>query len=165
VPLVANPVTKVARRHVGLLVTAMAGAVLVVVLTLGFSKGKSVYALSVDEALARPRSEEPVRIQGVLRRGSLCRVIEPCEYRLELESRYRTDSGPARALSVVYPKCVVPDTLGYETPGTDLEIVAEGNLTGDGRLVADRLIIMCPAVYRMRDGSAPARSRHIPECH
>ena len=145
----------------------LAGTVLlgagILTLVFGLNSPKPVYARSVSEFLARPLREQPVRINGVLVPGSLCRARNSCEYRFRMAagagwSRVSDAGplGPSPELSVHYSSCFVPDTL-RDVPGMEVPIIVEGELCANcHRFEASQLLIKCPGKYWMKtDGGPP----------
>jgi cytochrome c-type biogenesis protein CcmE len=141
-----------AKGSVGLLV-----ALLVVgggILTLIFVSGKNetIYARQVDELL-REREKlmgRSVRVEGALKRGSLMRRDQPCEYRFTLAK-----SGTE--LPVRFAQCIVPDTF-RDMPGMDVMVTAEGTLDPSGHFEASHIMAKCPSKYEMNERAKKGES-------
>jgi cytochrome c-type biogenesis protein CcmE len=132
------------KRSLGLLVGLLvAGGAL---LTLVFTnlKNAAIYDRDVDSVLAeRARlSGRNVRVQGMLKKGTLVRRDEPCEYRF-------TIIGKTGELPVHYARCTVPDTF-RDMPGMDVVATAEGTLDQGGYLEATTIFAKCPSKYEMK---------------
>jgi cytochrome c-type biogenesis protein CcmE len=153
-----------ARARVALLV----GTLVVGGLVLGFvftRKREVGYSVSVGAALLRQPSDEPVRVQGNMRRGSLCKVPRQCQYRFVLADSHASEAGVVPALQVLYANCLIPEYMLYDAPGMELEVTAEGTLGPNGKLLATGVITKCPGVYYRRPNPAwQGRLRPIPEC-
>lgn len=132
------------KRSVGLLVGLLVagGALLTLVFTT--MKGSAIYDRDVDSVLSeRARLQgRNVRVQGMLKKGSLVRRDEPCEYRF-------TISGKTGELPVHYARCTVPDTF-RDMPGMDVVATAEGTLDPAGHLEASTIFAKCPSKYEMK---------------
>jgi cytochrome c-type biogenesis protein CcmE len=133
------------KRSIGLLVGLLvaAGALLTLVFT--NLNNAVIYDRNVDEVLAnRARFEgRNVRVQGMLKKGTLVRRDEPCEYRF-------TIIGKTSELPVHYPRCTIPDTF-RDMPGMDVVATAEGTLDPSGHLEATTIFAKCPSKYEMKD--------------
>lgn len=101
-----------------------------------------VYSQMVDEVMAAPSTFEgrALRVEGLLRPGSIQFREDPCEWRFTIE---RND----RALDVEFPECIVPDTF---RDGTGITVVVEGRLDGE-RFHATQVIPRCPSKYEMNE--------------
>jgi cytochrome c-type biogenesis protein CcmE len=134
-----------AKRSVGLLVglLVIGGGMLTLVLTTG--KDSKIYNIGVDE-LMRERETltgRAVRLKGDLKKGSLLKRDQPCEYRFTLAK-----SGTE--LPVRYPQCIVPDTF-RDMPGMDVEVIATGTLDPAGHFEANHIMAQCPSKYEMQE--------------
>jgi cytochrome c-type biogenesis protein CcmE len=153
-----------ARARLALLVGTLVvgGLVLVIVFT---RKKKVEYSISVSAALLRQPSDEPLRVQGNMRRRSLCKVTSQCQYRLLLADAHGSDAGVAPTLEVLYANCMLPEYMLYDAPAIELEVTAEGTLGPNRKLLATQVITKCPGVYYRRPNpSWQGRLRPIPEC-
>ncbi|HEX6765633.1 MAG TPA: cytochrome c maturation protein CcmE [Polyangiaceae bacterium] len=135
----------VKKGSVGLLVALL--VVGAAILTLVFTSGKdaTIYARQVDE-LVRERDKlagRAVRVEGALKRGSLTRRAEPCEYRFTL-------SKAGTELPVRFAQCIVPDTF-RDMPGMDVMVTAEGKLDPAGHFEATNIMAKCPSKYEMNE--------------
>ena len=131
------------RRRVGLVAGLGLMAALVLGLLLTSVEDQAIYSKGVDDLVAeRARLvEHNVRVDGSLVRGTLLRREHPCEFRFTLEKN-------GAKLDVRYPHCVVPDSF-RDLPGTRVDVTVEGRLSGDGYLLADRILAKCPSRYEM----------------
>jgi cytochrome c-type biogenesis protein CcmE len=132
------------KRSLGLLIGLLVsgGALLTLVFTT--MKGSAIYDRDVDSVLAeRTRLEgRNVRVQGMLKKGTLVRRDEPCEFRF-------TIIGKTGELPVHYARCTVPDTF-KDMPGMDVVATAEGTLELSGHLEATTIFAKCPSKYEMK---------------
>jgi cytochrome c-type biogenesis protein CcmE len=144
----------------------LAISALVLGIVFGTHKDTVMYDVSVREALLQPPSDRILRVQGILRRGSLCKVVEPCQFRMVVDGSGGPGSDLSHALEVRYDHCTLPDTLAYDAPGIDTVVTAEGTLGPNHQLHATAVFAKCPAKYYWaRDASAPSRLHPIPLCH
>jgi len=134
-----------AKRSVGLL-----AALLVVgggILTLVFTtvEGATVFDRPVDQ-LVKERDKlvgRPVRVEGELKKGSLMRPDQPCEYRF-------TIAKSGSELPVRFAQCVVPDTF-RDMPNMDVTVIATGTLDEAGHFEASNIMTQCPSKYEMKE--------------
>jgi cytochrome c-type biogenesis protein CcmE len=142
--LVAPRVRSESKRSIGLLVGLLVagGALLTLVFTT--MKGSAIYDRDVDDVMAeRARLEgRNVRVQGMLKKGTLVRRDDPCEFRF-------TIIGKTGELPVHYARCTVPDTF-KDMPGMDVVATAEGTLEPSGHLEATTIFAKCPSKYEMK---------------
>jgi len=152
-PTAPAPLIRPAKKgSVGLLV-----ALLVVgagILTLVFVSGKdaTIYARQVDE-LVREREKltgRAVRVEGALKRGSLMKRADPCEYRFTLAKA-------GTELPVRFAQCIVPDTF-RDMPGMDVMVTAEGTLDPAGHFEASQIMAKCPSKYEMSERAKKGES-------
>ncbi len=133
------------RRSVGLLVAllVMGGSILTLVFT--SFQGSAIYSRKVDEILRDKEklAGRTVRVEGTLKRCTLVRRDDPCEYRFTMKS-----SG--KELPVRYARCTVPDTF-QDLPGMVVAVTAEGTLDPAGHLEASNIMAKCPSKYEMRE--------------
>ncbi|HTQ07746.1 MAG TPA: cytochrome c maturation protein CcmE [Polyangiaceae bacterium] len=143
-PVAARPRTE-GKRSLGLLIGLLvaAGALLTLVFT--NLNNAVIYDRNVDDVIAnRARFEgRNVRVQGMLKKGTLVRRDEPCEYRF-------TIIGKTSELPVHYARCTIPDTF-RDMPGMDVVATAEGTLDPSGHLEATTVFAKCPSKYEMKD--------------
>jgi cytochrome c-type biogenesis protein CcmE len=144
-PAVARPAEAPAspRRSLGLLAAllVMSGGILALVMT-GSDDGV-VYGRGVDELGSTPENgDRKVRVQGTLVKQSLQRRDQPCEYKFRMQKN-------GKVIEVRYPQCVVPDTF-RDVPGMDVDVTAEGRMTGDGYFLASNIMAKCPSKYDMK---------------
>jgi cytochrome c-type biogenesis protein CcmE len=144
-PTAPDPLIRpAAKRSVGLL-----AALLVVgggILTLVFTTvgGATVFDRPVDQ-LVRERDQltgRPVRVEGELKKGSLMRRDQPCEYRF-------TIAKSGTELPVRFAQCVVPDSF-RDMPGMDVTVIATGTLDPAGHFEASNIMTQCPSKYEMK---------------
>lgn len=145
------------KRSIGLL-----AALLVIgagILTLVFTsfEDATIYARQVDE-LVRERDKlagRAVRVEGALKRGTLVRRDDPCEYRFTLAKA-------GTELPVRFPQCIVPDTF-RDMPGMDVMVTAEGKLDPAGHFEASHIMAKCPSKYEMKERAAKGEAApHMP---
>jgi cytochrome c-type biogenesis protein CcmE len=133
-----------AKRSLGLLIGLLVagGALLTLVFTT--MKGSAIYDRDIDSVLAeRARLEgRNVRVQGTLKKGTLVRRDDPCEFRF-------TIIGKTGELPVHYARCTMPDTF-RDVPGMDVVATAEGTLDPSGYLEATTVFAKCPSKYEMK---------------
>lgn len=100
-----------------------------------------VYSKMVKEVLAEPNNfaERELRVEGMLKPGSIKFRQDPCEWRFVLN-----DSG--KSLPIRFPQCVVPDTF---RDGMGLMVTVQGRLQRDGWFMANQIIPRCPSKYEM----------------
>jgi len=132
-------------RNLGLLVAllVMAGGILSLVFT--SFKDSAVYAKNVDQVVAERDKLQGrnLRVQGILKRGTLVRRDDPCEFRFTMQTKEKNAEIPVRL-----PRCTVPDNF-REVPGMDTEVTTEGALAESGHLEATQVIAKCPTKYEM----------------
>jgi cytochrome c-type biogenesis protein CcmE len=133
-----------AKRSIGLLVGLLVagGALLTLVFTT--SSGSAIRPRTVDELDAQREKLKgrSVEVQGMLKKGTLVRRTEPCEYRFTLV-------GKTSEIPVHYARCSVPDTF-RDMPGMDVEATAQGTLDPAGHLEASTIMAKCPSKYEMK---------------
>lgn len=102
-----------------------------------------VYSQTIDEAIADPSAHlgRTLRLEGMLKSGSVLFREEPCEWRFVLEGEAQ-----GREMPVQFPQCVVPDTF---RDGMGISVVVEGQLREDGTFIASQVIPRCPSRYEM----------------
>jgi cytochrome c-type biogenesis protein CcmE len=132
------------KRSVGLLVALLVAGVAILTLALT-SSGAFVYARTVDDLLAQKEklTGRNVTLQGMLKRGTLAKRDDPCEFRF-------TVKGAKQEVPVRYPACVLPDTF-KDVPGMPTEVTAVGSLDRSGYFAATSIVAKCPSKYEMKD--------------
>ena len=132
------------KRSVRLLVGLLVAVAALLTLVFTSFSGSAIYDRDVDSVIAeRARLQgRNVRVQGMLKKGTLVRRDEPCEYRF-------TIIGKASELPVHYARCTVPDTF-RDMPGMDVLATAEGTLDASGHLEASLIFAKCPSKYEMK---------------
>jgi cytochrome c-type biogenesis protein CcmE len=147
-----------------LLGTVVLGAT---VLTVVFASAKptTIYSLRVLEFVRQPILDAPVRIEGVLVDGSLCKVADKCEYRFRLTDSPGAATLVSRAeLAVRYAGCAVPDTF-RDISGFDLSVTVAGELCEDcSYFAASNIMAKCPSKYEVPNAAVLARARPVPQC-
>ena len=133
------------KRSLALLVSllVMGGAILTLVFTT--LDGSLIRNRQVDD-LVRDREKlvgRNVTVEGTLKRGSLLRRDDPCEYRFTIK-------GKTEEIAMRYPRCVVPDTF-RDVPGMDTQVTAQGSLDPEGHFAATSIVAKCPSKYEMKD--------------
>jgi len=142
---VALPPKDPPKRSVALLVAlvVMGGAILTLVFTT--LDGSLIRNRQVDD-LVHERDKlvgRNVTVEGTLKRGSLMKRDEPCEYRFTIK-------GKTEEIAMRYPRCVVPDTF-RDVPGMETQVTAQGSLDPEGHFAATSIIAKCPSKYEMKD--------------
>jgi cytochrome c-type biogenesis protein CcmE len=124
----------------------MGGAILTLVFT--SFEGAAIYSRKVDQLVSEREKLQGrnIMVEGTLKRGTLVRRDEPCEYRFRIK-------GAKEELAVRYPRCTVPDTF-RDVPGMDTMVTAQGSLTPAGDFEATSIIAKCPSKYEMQDRKA-----------
>jgi len=140
------------KRSIGLLVALLVIAAGVLTLVFTSFENATIYARQVDE-LMREREKltgRAVRVEGALKRGTIVRRDQPCEYRFTL-------SKSGTELPVRYAQCVVPDTF-RDMPGMDVMVTAEGKLDPAGHFEASLIMAKCPSKYEMKERAEKGES-------
>src|SRR5262245_14148357 len=104
---------------IGIVVVLLAGAV--GLLLFGSSASDAfVYSKLVDEVMTNPKefAGRELRVEGLLKPGSIQWREEPCEYRFVIEKN-------GKELPVQFPQCVVPDTF---RDGMGISVTVQGKL-------------------------------------
>jgi cytochrome c-type biogenesis protein CcmE len=132
------------KRNLGLLVALLVAAASIV--TLMFATFEGTYSKKVEDVV-RDRETLPgrnLRVEGTLKRCTLVRRDEPCEYRFTMASG-------GKELPVRYARCTVPDTF-QDVPGMVVDVTAEGTLSPNGEyLEASTIMAKCPSKYEMKE--------------
>lgn len=120
----------------GLLFATLAG--FVVWLLAGSDSPDLAYSRNVQEVMAEPAAfrGQSLRVEGDLRRHSICFREDPCEWRFVLQ-------GDGYEMPVRFPECVVPDTF-RDMPG--VSVTVQGQLDQSG-FVAREVVAKCPSRY------------------
>jgi cytochrome c-type biogenesis protein CcmE len=100
-----------------------------------------VYSKMVDEVLAEPKAfvGRELRVEGMLKPGSVAFRQDPCEWRFVLDN-----SG--KSLPIRFPQCVVPDTF---RDGMGIMVTVQGRFQNEGFFIASQVIPRCPSKYEM----------------
>ncbi len=100
-----------------------------------------VYSKLVNEVLAQPKAfvGRELRVEGMLKPGSIRFRQDPCEWRFVLNN-----SG--KSLPIRFPQCVVPDTF---RDGMGIMVTVQGQLQDEGFFMANQVIPRCPSKYEM----------------
>jgi cytochrome c-type biogenesis protein CcmE len=128
---------------IGIVVALLAGAVAALLLSSSASDA-FVYSKLVDEVMANPAEykDRELRVEGMLKPGSIKFREDPCEHRFVIEK-----SG--KELPVQFSQCVVPDTF---RDGMGISVVVQGKLATSGdSFVANQVIPRCPSKYEMQE--------------
>lgn len=116
-------------------------AVALVIVMLGYFAigGSFAYQITVAELLSKGPEmvDKPVRVTGVVRKGSITYSAQTAETRFIMEDKQ--DKG--KAIRVVYGR-PVPDTFGPQ-----VEVVVDGKYSSDGVFTADSLLTKCASKY------------------
>lgn len=146
-----TPSKRAIRQGRVLLLGALVLGVALPTVVYALAKPKVMYSRRVSEFLKKPMRDTPVRIEGFLVPGSLCRDVAKCEFRFRLADTLPWD-GPRDArqeLEVHYGNCVVPDTF-RDTPGMEVSATVQGELCADcTHLEATQIMAKCPSKYEM----------------
>ena len=121
----------------------MGGAILTLVFT--SFEGSAIYSRKVDQLLNERQKllGRNVMVEGTLKRGTLVKRDDPCEYRFTIK-------GGNQELAVHFPRCTVPDTF-RDVPGMDTMVTAQGTLDPAGHFEASSIIAKCPSKYEMKE--------------
>jgi len=128
---------------IGIVVALLGGAVSALLFNSSASDA-FVYSKLVNEVMANPAefSGRELRVEGLLKPGSLKFREDPCEYRFVVEKE-------GKELPVQFSQCVVPDTL---RDGMGISVVVQGKLAKSGdNFVANQVIPRCPSKYEMQE--------------
>jgi cytochrome c-type biogenesis protein CcmE len=100
-----------------------------------------VYSKMVNEVLAQPKAlvGRELRVEGMLKPGSIRFRQDPCEWRFVL-------SNSGKSLPIRFPQCVVPDTF---RDGMGIMVTVQGRLQDEGFFKANQVIPRCPSKYEM----------------
>jgi cytochrome c-type biogenesis protein CcmE len=133
----------------------------------------SVPIRTVSGFLLRPIFDHPVRVTGMLVKGSLCKVTRGpgvCEYRLRMADGYSSHPAPSPPpeLRVRHPSCLIPDIL-RDIPGYDVSLTVEGEQCPTcSDFESSHISALChsPFYYSERaDGGSPEpQSSEPPPC-
>lgn len=124
---------------------AVIGSILVggaVAILLGSDAGNAfTYSKPLTDVVSDPESFEgrELRVEGLLRQGSIQFREDPCEWRFVLEK-------DEREMAVQFPQCVVPDTF---RDGFGITVTVEGTVQSDGTFHASQVVPRCPSKYEM----------------
>jgi cytochrome c-type biogenesis protein CcmE len=149
-----------------LLVGTLAVSATIAALVFGLSKPKVMYSRGVFELLQNPLRDRPLRVEGILVGGSLCKVEKKCEFQFRMTDKPgRAPPGSRDELEVRFANCVVPDTFA-DVPGVDVEVVAEGELCEDcSYFAATQILAKCASKYEIPGGDAGVLRRlPVPPC-
>lgn len=124
---------------------AVVGGLLVggaVAMLLGSDAGNAfAYSMPLVDVVEDPGSfgERELRVEGLLRQGSIQFREDPCEWRFVLEQ-------DEREMAVEFPQCVVPDTF---RDGFGITVTVQGTVQADGIFHASQVVPRCPSKYEM----------------
>lgn len=108
------------------------------------------YSEPVAEVVADPDNYQgrQLRVEGMLRQGSIQFREEPCEWRFTIEEQQASASdGLQSAMQVTFPQCVVPDTF---RDGFGISVTVQGEIRADGTFLANEVVPRCPSKYEMQ---------------
>ena len=102
-----------------------------------------VYSKLVNEVLTKPEDFKgrELRVEGVLKQGSIQFREQPCEYRFVIGKE-------GKEMPVRFSQCIVPDTF---KDGLGVQVSVQGRLTNDGYFMANKVIAKCPSKYEMQE--------------
>jgi cytochrome c-type biogenesis protein CcmE len=141
-PVAAEPSRKIpAWLMITVVFVVLGGAVAFLLAGTGASDA-FVYSKLVDEVMRSPSQYvgRELRVEGVLKQGSVHFSPQPCEHRFVLARH-------GREMPVRFPRCVVPDTF---RDNMQMNVVVEGQLQSNGTFLANEVIPRCPSKYEMR---------------
>lgn len=124
------------------LVVALLGGIVALLLFQSSASDAFVYSKMVDEVMNRPHefSGRELRVEGLLKSGSIKFREDPCEWRFVIEKG-------GKELPIQYPQCVVPDTF---RDGMGISVTVQGKLDGQGGFLANQVVPRCPSKYEMQ---------------
>jgi hypothetical protein len=154
-----------------LLVASLLVAGVGLALVLRIPRRHVVYSRSVADQVERRLHDTPVRVQGYLVPGSLCKLRESCEFRFRLRDvpgapgaagERRTPEPPT--LTVRYPSCTVPDNFSCD-PVYPLRLTVEGTQCATcHELEASKLFASCSGKYDINQRHAARVVTPTPVC-
>jgi cytochrome c-type biogenesis protein CcmE len=139
---------------IGTVLVALGGGV-TWLLSSGEETAPFVYSEPVHTVAAEPAAYlgRTLRVEGLLKNGSILFREDPCEWRFVIE-------GEGQEMPVEFPQCVVPDMF---RDGMGISVVVEGRLREDGSFLASQIIPRCPSRYEMEQrGQAGEAMPHAP---
>lgn len=124
------------------LVVALLGGIVGLLLFQSSASDAFVYSKMVDEVMTKPEefTGRELRVEGLLKSGSIKFREEPCEYRFTIEKG-------GHELPVQFPQCVVPDTF---RDNMGISVTVQGKLDGKGGFLANQVVPRCPSKYEMQ---------------
>jgi cytochrome c-type biogenesis protein CcmE len=119
----------------------LSGAVGLLLLTSNASEA-FVYSKLVHEVMANPKEfqDRELRVEGLLKPGSIQFRQEPCEWRFVIEKQ-------GKEMPVRFPQCVVPDTF---RDGMGISVTVQGKLEDEKAFLANQVVPRCPSKYEMQ---------------
>jgi cytochrome c-type biogenesis protein CcmE len=153
-----------------LLAAALAGGAAIIVVAFQF-ESKPIYGYRVGEFLARDLRDREVKVEGLLVRGSLCKVEKDCGYRFSITDYfYAPDAAaasyePPPTLAVSYDGCIIPDTF-RDVPGYDVTVTMQGERCQTCHdFKATQIMAKCPSKYQIPvDGGVYPSATPTPLC-
>lgn len=126
---------------IGIAFAMLAGGVTYLLVGTG-AQSALVYSKQVHEVVANPAAWQgrELRVEGLLRQGSVRFREQPCEWRFVLEKQ-------ERQMPVRFPQCVVPDTF---RDNMGITVTVQGRISADGSFLANQVIPRCPSKYEMQ---------------
>jgi cytochrome c-type biogenesis protein CcmE len=133
------------KRHKGLLIGLLVMAAAILTLVFTSLEGSVVYSRTVAEVVKDKDklAGRNLRVEGTLKRCSLARRDDPCEYRFVVQDG-------AAEIPVRYARCTVPDTF-KDVAGMTTQVTAEGTMTDSGHFEASTIMAKCPSKYEMKE--------------
>lgn len=146
-PAAGDPAAVAPRRKLSPMVTIgiafamLAGGVTYLLVGTG-AQSALVYSKQVHEVVAHPAQWQgrELRVEGLLKQGSVQFRQQPCEWRFVLEKQ-------ERQMPVRFPQCVVPDTF---RDNMGITVTVQGRISPDGTFLANQVIPRCPSKYEMQ---------------
>jgi cytochrome c-type biogenesis protein CcmE len=131
------------RRNIGLLVALLVMGVGILTLVFRNFTDSMIWAKPVDKVDKATAADRNLRVQGVLKPGTLMRRDDPCEFRFTVQSA-------DKELEVRLPRCTIPDNF-KDVPGMPTEVTVEGKLASAGHFEATQVMAKCPTKYEMQE--------------
>ena len=146
-----------------LLVATLLGAGIGLTLVFQIRGPSVVYARSVSQYLEHPVRDAKVRVSGQFVPDSLCRQLDPCEFRFRLSDGATAE--PAAQLQVRYPSCTIPDTFVSGSCWPVQRVVVEGEQCAQCHAFeATAVMVACSGKYEMRARPRSEEVKLLPLC-
>ena len=142
----SSPEDKTAWLKISVIGVGLIGVIVTLLLTTDAGSAFS-YTQELGAVVASPESfaGDHLRLEGMLREGSVQSFVDPCEWRFVIENDDNV------ALPIRFQRCVVPDTFRDDF---GVSVIVQGELEEfDGQLsfLADELVAQCPSKYEMQE--------------